>query len=220
MVENLWTREYFDQRFKQADPWAYFTSDYEQRKYKKQIAVIRDHAVEPLNAILEIGCAEGAHTRMLAEAFPSSKITAIDISPRAIQRAQYNLRSYTKVEPIQADIIEFVKNIPDQCYDVIVWSESVYYLGDRLSLRQLFEFLTKVIGKLRQGGLLCMANIIEQPNSPETLLTKRPLMECYHSILCSMAIPLHRSTYRERKREDGPLYEYQIWLFRRNTPKL
>lgn len=67
--------------------------------------------------------------------------------------------------------------------------------------------------KLKQGGILCMANIVNQPDAPETPLTKRPIMDCYFSMLSHLAKPIHRSTYLEYKKESGRYYEYQIWLF-------
>lgn len=210
-----WTKEYFDQKYAEVDPWKYFTSDYEQQKYKRQIDATKDHMSRELNTILEIGCAEGAHTKMLAEAFPSSEITAIDISPRAIIRAKDNLRLFENVKLVEADVIEFIDKNPDESFSIIIWSESIYYLGDRLPLRQLFEYIAEVINKLQPQGLLCMANILEQPNSPEMPLTKRAIMEYYYNMFCSLAMLIHHATFWESKKESGSLHEYQIWLFRR-----
>ncbi|HUV02366.1 MAG TPA: class I SAM-dependent methyltransferase [Desulfobacteria bacterium] len=79
-MSGRWGKEYFDEKFEREDPWEFFTSDYEQRKYRRQIDVIKDHISGSLNAILEVGCAEGVHTRMLAKVFPYVEITGLDIS--------------------------------------------------------------------------------------------------------------------------------------------
>jgi hypothetical protein len=46
---------------------------------------------------------------------------------------------------------------------------------------------------------------------PEHIVTKRPIIECYYSLLSSLASPILKSKYREVKL--GRMYEYQIWAF-------
>lgn len=214
MGTTKWTKEHFDREFENPDPWRFFSSEYEQTKYKRQIDIMKALAASP-KRILEMGCAEGAHTIMLARAFPRSQITAMDISSLAIARAGNNLAKYLNVKVEQADFTEFLSGVRDSYFDIIIWSESIYYMGDRLALRELPEFLEKVVNKLAKNGILCMANIIDQQNAPETPLTRRPLMECYYLMLSSLAEPVHRSTHLERKAENKQTHEYQIWAFRR-----
>lgn len=214
MSDDKWTKDYFEKEFKEPDPWRFSTSSYEQTKYRRQIDLVRDLVSKPAE-ILEIGCAEGVHTKMLAEAFPTSRITAIDISDRALERAKQNPSQYNGVRLERADVIDFISTAKDGQFDVIVWSESIYYLGDGLTLRGPLEFLERVVAKLRKNGICCMANIIGQPDAPEIPLTRRPLMECYYHLLSSVARPVHRSTYLEHKAESGCDYDYQIWAFKR-----
>ena len=210
---DVWTKEYFEKEFEKKDPWKFFTSDYEQKKYKRQIYLIKDRKKNP-KRILEIGCAEGAHTIMLSQEFPQAKIDAVDLSDTAIQRAKETVES-NNVQFICAYMIEYIDKIKDGAFDIIVWSESVYYIGNRLNIKDIFEFFEKLVKKLKREGVLCMANIINQTEGPESPLTKRQIMECYFSMLSNFIKPINKSIYLEYKKESGRHNEYQIWLFER-----
>lgn len=208
---GIWTREYFDKEFENRDPWNYLTSQYEINKYLRQLMLIKDRITVP-KRILEIGCAEGAHTKMIMQEFPEADIVGLDISSIAIERAKEKVGS-NKVEFICKDIIDYIYNDEDGFFDLIIWSESVYYIGDRLSIKDVFECFEKIIAKLKSGGILCMANIIDQKNAPETPLTRRQIIRCYFSLLSHFAKPVHSSSYLEYKKESSRYHEYQIWLF-------
>lgn len=209
--KKVWSNEYFDNEFKNSDPWGYFTSQYEQDKYWRQLCLIKDRIAAP-SRILEIGCAEGAHTRIIMQEFPVAEILGVDISSTAIKRAIENIKS-GKVRFIEGDIIDYSNNIEDEFFDIIIWSESVYYIGDRLSIIDVFEYFEKIIAKLKSGGFLCMANIIDQQDAPETPLTRRPIMKCYFALLSHFVKPVLSSSYLEHKKESNQYHEYQIWLF-------
>jgi tRNA1(Val) A37 N6-methylase TrmN6 len=99
-----WTTDYFEEKFEEPDPWKYFASSYEKIKYRRQLDIIQDRCPNP-DKILEIGSAEGAQTLLLAETFPEAKITAVEISSKAIQRAEYNLAAHkNRLELINDDI--------------------------------------------------------------------------------------------------------------------
>jgi trans-aconitate methyltransferase len=214
-MEQKWTKRYFDEIYLRQDPWYFFSSDYEQEKYLRQIRLIKEHLRMPPNEILELGCAEGAHTLLLANKFPDAYITGIDISTHAINKARSNLKSYPQVNLIEADIADSLKVIKTRKFDLIIFSETVYYMGATLSVCQLFTFFTKLVERLTKRGILCMANIIEQKHSEETVLNMRPVMECYYTLLSSLAVPVHRSTYWKIKKESNTIHEYQIWLFQK-----
>jgi cyclopropane fatty-acyl-phospholipid synthase-like methyltransferase len=207
-----WAIEYFEEKFAKSDPWKYFTSPYERTKYQRQVDVIKDHIPNP-QTILEIGCAEGAHTLLLAESFQGSRITAIEISSEAFRRAKSNLKEFAdRIELINADIAEYQTRLTEHHYDVIVWSESIYYLGARFSLTALYDLLYEIVLKLKAGGLLIAANTLELPEGiPESAFTKRPLIDCYYVLLSGLSSPISRSTYVEEKL--SRMYEYQIWAF-------
>ncbi len=209
-----WTQEYMEEMFSRPDPWKYFTSPYEQKKYQRQIDAIKDRNPFP-EKILEIGPAEGAHTLLLAQHFPLASITGVEISSKAVKRAEKNLKPFAeRVELVNADIVNYESQIEDASFDICIWSESVYYLGARLSLIQINRLLSRIVGKLRVGGLLMMANSVDLPeNIPESAVTKRPFIESYHSLLSNLVLPVLKAAYTEEKL--GRKYEYQIWAFQR-----
>jgi SAM-dependent methyltransferase len=207
-----WTVDYLEEKFARPDPWKYLTSPYEQTKYRRQVEVIKDRRPKPWR-ILEIGSAEGAHTLILAESFPSARITAVEISSRAIDRAREKLGNYKdQVELANADIIEYESMIDDGSFDVCVWSESVYYVGARALLNDTYHLIEKIVGKLVPGGILVMANTVDLPKDiPESVITRRPIIDCYYQMLSSLATPVQKATYFDEK--FGRVYEYQIWAF-------
>ncbi len=61
---------------------------------------------------------------------------------------------------------------------------------------------------------MVMASVIDLPEDiPESVLTKRPLVDCYYNLLSSISVPIFRATYEEEKFKRT--YEYQIWAFKR-----
>jgi trans-aconitate methyltransferase len=149
----------------------------------------------------------------LADQFPKANITAIEISSNALGRAKNNLLQFAdRIDLINADIAEYEPSIEDSCFDVCIWSESIYYLGARLPMTTTYDLLVRVVNKLKDGGLLVMANTVGLPEGiPEHVVTNRPIIDCYYSLLSSLAIPISKSNYSEGKL--GRMYEYQIWAF-------
>lgn len=207
-----WTIDYLEEKFARPDPWKYLTSPYEQTKYRRQIEIIRDRRPQP-REILEIGSAESAHTLMLLESFPSARITAVEISSNAIGRAREKLGRYRdRIELANADIVEFESRIDDGSFDVCIWSESVYYVGARASLNETYRLLEKIVGKIKPEGILVMANTVDLPEDiPESVITRRPIIDCYYHLLSSLAAPALKATYFDEKFDR--VYEYQIWAF-------
>jgi len=183
-----WSQDYFNSEFNEKDPWKFFTSEYEQKKYERQLGLIEQHGGNVKN-ILEIGCAEGAHTRLISNFFPHAKIIGIDISEKAISRA--NELVSENISFIHNDILDGINNFEDRFFDVIIWSESIYYIGDRVSAFRLFEFVKTLSQKMSDTGIICLANIINQESGPEERITKRPLMEIYYNIFTKIFLPIH-----------------------------
>jgi SAM-dependent methyltransferase len=211
-ILRLWGIDYFEEMFAKPDPWKYFTSPYERTKYERQLGIIKDRILNPRD-ILEVGCAEGAMTLLLADLFEDSRITAIEISITAFRRAENNLKQFMdRIKLINADIVEYQAKIAENHYDVIIWSESIYYSGARLSLIDSYDLMDKMIGKLKAGGILVIANTLDLPEGiPESAIVKRPLIDCYFIMISSLLRPISKSTYIEEKL--GRMYEYQIWAF-------
>jgi SAM-dependent methyltransferase len=110
------------------DPWDYATSPYEHAKYAATLGALPPGE---LGRVLEVGCANGAFTSLLAPRCES--LLAIDLSSRALGHAA--ARSLPgNVELRQAAIPE---EVPEGTWDVIVCSEVLYYLKPDASVRTL-----------------------------------------------------------------------------------
>jgi SAM-dependent methyltransferase len=199
-VPESWEKEYLEEKFSNPDPWNYFSSPYEQKKYCRQIDAMVDRHPSP-GQILEIGSAEGAHTLLLAKQLPSARITAIEISSQAAQRAKRNIAPFAdRIELINADVVDIESRLRDFSYDICIWSESIYYLGARLSVIGIYDLIRKIVGKLRPGGLLVMANSVEIPQDiPESAITGRPVIDSYYSLISSMASLFQNQSTSKKK---------------------
>jgi len=114
-----------------------------------------------------------------------------------------------RIELVNADIFKYVPELENNAYDVCIWSESIYYIGAQRSINETYGLLKMIISKLKPGGILVMANVVDLPEDiPESVLTKRPLIDCYFQLLSSIAASALRAIYVEEKLER--IYEYQI----------
>ena len=107
----------------------------------------------PICRALEVACAEGLFTEMLAPRV--GELLAIDISDRALFRARKTYERFANTSFEKADIS---RDLPPGPFDLIVCSEVLYYLRDRFALK---AFASRVAQALAPSGLLVMAH----PNS-------------------------------------------------------
>lgn len=108
-------------------------------------------------SILEIGCGTGALTQIVVNAWPSAKITAIDIAPEMIELASKRFRSAhpgsrnraaDRLRFLQADIETWAAAAPESSVDIIVSNACFQWLSSpQKTLSQLRRML-------RPGGLL------------------------------------------------------------------
>ncbi len=103
------------------DPWDFETSDYEARKYAATLAALPK---EHYKNALEIGCAIGVLTRLLAER--CTRLLAIDVSQKALEQAKNRCRDLDNITFRQSS---FAEGLPDQTFDLILVSEVAYYLS-------------------------------------------------------------------------------------------
>jgi peptidoglycan/xylan/chitin deacetylase (PgdA/CDA1 family)/SAM-dependent methyltransferase len=140
----------WDKVFRKPDPWKY-DSDYEVTKRHHVLEMLPEGAID---AALEIGCAEGHFTELLAPRV--SRLTALDISGQALERARARCADAGNVTFVRCDIHE---QLPDGPFDLIVCAETLYYLYDRHALA---DFANRAVARLRPGGHIVLqhANIV------------------------------------------------------------
>jgi cyclopropane fatty-acyl-phospholipid synthase-like methyltransferase len=106
----------------ETDPWRYETSEAELAKYRRTLEVC---APTPGTVALEIGCATGVFTAMLASRCAS--VLGVDISETAIRRGYRRVSGFTNVRFERRTVpAEF----PDGSFDLIVCSDLLYYFTE------------------------------------------------------------------------------------------
>ncbi len=140
---DLWTR---------GDPWGLETSDFEHARYARLISML-DQPRYP--RVLEIGCGAGAFSRLLAPL--ADRLLALDVSSEAITRAQQFQAAPNHVEFRVANIMDYKLNEEDP-WDLIVLSETIYFLGWLYSFFDVSWLVSELWAATRLGGQVLLAN--------------------------------------------------------------
>lgn len=143
-------RTFFDALWLEGDPWGFDTAEYDQRMYDRQGELLADRRYA---RALELGCGAGTFTRRLTRLAPS--IVAIDVSAQAIATARS--RGDSGVDYRVANIMTF-DPAPDGPWDLIVFNETIYYLGWLYPFFDIAWLAGLLFSATREGGRLLMAN--------------------------------------------------------------
>ncbi|TBY80364.1 glycosyltransferase [Rhizobium leguminosarum bv. viciae] len=145
--------EYWEHMFERPDPWNYI-SVYEQVKYAQTLSLIP----EGIEKALELACAEGIFTEKLAPKV--ARLTATDISQRAIDRAIKRCRDHGNVE---LRVVDFVKSDVPPEQDLVICSEVLYYMKDE---EMLAAVCRKMAAAVKPGGYLITAHAHIRQDEP------------------------------------------------------
>ena len=103
------------------DPWDYQSSTYEARKYAATLAAL----TQPhYRTIIEPGCSIGVLSAGLAAR--CDRLVALDFSPVAVRQAKRRLAGFAGST---ANIAKLPQDWPEGRYDLIMFSELIYYLA-------------------------------------------------------------------------------------------
>jgi chemotaxis methyl-accepting protein methylase len=138
---RLFVRLYFNLTYLRKDPYQLSRTE-EVQKFQKAFHLLPGNQ---FNEVLEIGCGEGKTTAYLVPI--AKKITAIDISDIAIQRAKR--QNYPNVIFKQADF--FTEQISES-FDLIFCSEVLCYFEPE----QLPQVVERISQQLKPTGLLLL----------------------------------------------------------------
>jgi predicted TPR repeat methyltransferase len=136
-------REYFEGLYAESgDPWDFETSEYEQNKYARTLAVLGGRT---FRRALEAGASIGIFTGMLADR--CDELLAVDVSEQAVAAARRRLSGRAHVRVERRTLPE---EMPDGPFDLIVASEVLYYFPreEMLAVLECFE------RELARGGSL------------------------------------------------------------------
>ena len=147
---RIFTQRYFEWRYRLSpDPWGYESSPYERRKYELTLNILPKG--RHYKRALEVGCSIGVFTQLLAERGIADQIVGIDVSERALKRAQQRLASFKNVQLRLADVAQ---DPLDDLYDLIFCAEVLFYLGEE----KLKAVRDKLTNALEPSGHLVLVN--------------------------------------------------------------
>lgn len=139
----------FDSLYRRkADPWAYLSSWNEQRKRAVTVASLpREH----YGRALEAGCSIGVLTAEVAG--KCGRLTAVDASSVALERAKARMANSNNVELVRAELPDGWPAGNQQGLDLVLLSEIGYFLR----AREFHELMRRTREALNPGGhlLLC-----------------------------------------------------------------
>jgi SAM-dependent methyltransferase len=204
----MFNRDYFEREFKTEDPWSYRKSASEHKKHLKQIDLIKALVPEPVD-ILEIGCAEGIHTELMAKTFPRARIVAVDISPTAVARARQLCQAQPNITFIDGDINRLLREntLPSTVYDVIIQSESLYFFFPGHLLRfRLVGYVKDLLNLLKPGGVFITCNSYSG--------VTRPVVSIYYGIFKFLSEPVHTSSEKIWYELRGAFWDCELKAYR------
>ena len=145
-------QSFFEELWKRGDPWNIETSEFEQRRCARLLEILspRRHA-----KALEIGCAAGAFTRLLAQV--ADRVVALDISPTAVACARETGACPESIEFRVANIIEYDPRAEGP-WDLVVMSDMIYFLGWLYPFFDVAWLAMELFAATSVGGQLLLAN--------------------------------------------------------------
>jgi SAM-dependent methyltransferase len=145
-------RRFFNELWSESDPWDLDTSDFEQRRYARQLALLGGRRYR---RALEIGCAGGSFTRRLAAL--CDEMLAIDVSEHAIERARAAGGVRSGVEFRAGNVMELDLE-REGTFDLVVLAETAYYLGWLYPMFDIGWLAHSFREATRRGGRLLLVN--------------------------------------------------------------
>ena len=137
---------YFEQLYsRDPDPWRFATSEYERDKYAATLAAVPGQC----QSCFEVGCSIGVLTRQLAPR--CGALLGVDVSETALAQARDRCADLPHV---RLQRMAVPGEWPDGMFDLILFSEVLYYLG----LPGLHEAARRTLGSLQPGGTVVLVN--------------------------------------------------------------
>src|SRR5689334_5412466 len=196
-------RTFFDDLWRRGDYWNLEGSAFEQAKYARQLQCIGDRRYAKA---LEIGCGGGCFTRMLAGR--ADRVVAIDVSAAAIDRARSRGDAGGAIDYRIADIVAFDLT-SDGPFDLVVMSETVYYLGWLFPFFDLAWLAGRLFDASADGGRLLMTNTA---GGAKGYLQKPWILDTYRDLFRNVGYHL-RSQEPFTGEKDGTRLEASLCLF-------
>lgn len=200
-------RAFFEGLWAERDPWDLETSELDQRRYVRQLALLADRRY---GRALELGCGAGSFTRHLARS--CDRLLAIDVAPTAVARARELLAHTSQVELRVGDIMDLDAQA-DGPWDLVVLAETAYYLGWLYPLFDVGWLAHSLHQATRPGGRLLLVNSY----GPDNGLMSRWLVDTYRDLFANAG---YRVEVEETMRgpKNGVEFEILLSLMAKDKP--
>ncbi len=199
---------FFEDLWKRGDPWDLEKSEFERAKYERQLALIEGHRYA---RVLEIGCGAGWFTRSLARI--ADQVVALDISPTAVARARTMAKGLESIDFRVANILDY-KLSAEEPWDLVVMSETIYYLGWLYSFFDVAWLAAEIFAATRARGRLLMANTC---GGVQDYLLRPWIIRTYHDLFLNVGYRLE-SEEMFRGTKDGADLDVLISLYLKSGP--
>jgi len=176
-------RTFMDGLWQRGDPWDIESSEYERARYAYLLGMLRGRHYA---RVLEIGCGAGVLTRLLAPS--ADRIVALDISQTAIERARALNIDPAAVDFRMLNIMDYQPHA-DGPWDLIVFSETICYLGWLYPLFDVAWLALQLFDATRPGGQLMLANSMSEG---EDWLLRPWLTRTYRDLLVNVGYTIER----------------------------
>lgn len=197
-------QDFFEELWAEKDPWDLDTSELDQRRYARQLALLSDRRYP---RALELGCGTGSFTRDLASV--CDHVLAVDVASSAVARAREAFAGTEGVELRVANIMELDVDAEGP-WDLVVLAETAYYLGWLYPLFDVGWLAHGLHGATAPGGRLLLVNTF----GPDNGLMSPPLIRTYHDLFANagFAVELEETMHGTKETVD---FEILLSLMRK-----
>ena len=202
-------RSFMDSLWERGDPWDIEKSAYERDRCVQLLKMLEGRRY---GRVLEIGCGAGYLTRLLTA--HADHIVALDISQTAIDRARGLDTGETGVDFRVANIMDYKPQV-DGPWDLVVFSDTMCYLGWLYPLFDVAWLAVQIFEATRSGGRLMLANSMYEG---EDWLLRPWLIRTYRDLFVNVGYSVETETvYKAAKR--GVEFEVLMTLFCKTEEK-
>jgi 2-polyprenyl-3-methyl-5-hydroxy-6-metoxy-1,4-benzoquinol methylase len=205
---SLKARSFFDDLWMRGDPWELETSNWEHDRYSRLLAMLDKPRY---GRVLEIGCGAGTFTRHLAAR--ADNVLALDVSPEAIVRANRAQADLKHVEFRDGNIMDHNFR-EDEPWDLIVISETIYFLGWLYSFFDVSWLASEMFEATRHGGETLLANTQFETGEP---LLRSSIIRTYRDLFLNVGYKLTAETIFPGEKH-GVSLEVLMTLFCKHEP--
>lgn len=202
---SLKAQSFFNDLWMRGDPWELETSNWEHERYTRLLAMLDKPRY---GRVLEIGCGAGTFTRHLAER--ADKMLALDVSSEAIARANLAQSDLKHVEFRVGNIMDHNFR-EDEPWDLIVMSETIYFLGWLYSFFDVSWLASEMFDATRPGGETLLANTQFETGEP---LLRTSIIRTYRDLFLNTGYELTAETIFPGEKH-GVTLEVLMSLFRK-----